>query len=179
MLDFAQFLDRKRFQKSLRSILIPYALKTVGLHSRDRLKERFIRGNFKGKSRSEMKEQGELFYQQHTARCFPSAIDFMVSEKDQGTDLLVLSGSSEEWLHPFCRQFGAELICTELEYTDDNVCTGKLKSANVVGKEKVHRLKKFLDQSTAYDLIIAYGDTKSDAHLKTVAHEFHRNFFAK
>lgn len=177
MLDFAAFIDRKKYKRSLWKIFFPYLLCLIKLRKRDRLKKQFIRIHFKGKTRHELTELGEKFYKTHHMRCFESALNFIRTEHSNGSDLLILSGSCVEWLGYFSDKFEAKLLCTQLKYDENGICLGAIDGKNVVGQQKVKELQAFLDRSAPYDSIIAFGDTTSDALLVEVAHEFHRDYF--
>ena len=87
--------------------------------------------------------------------------------QEKGADVVVISASPYNYLHPWCKQLGVELICTNLA-TKDGKLTGKIEGNNCRGEEKVRRIQSAykLDE---YDEVYAYGDTKGDKPMLELA----------
>jgi phosphatidylglycerophosphatase C len=92
-----------------------------------------------------------------------------------GDDIVVVSASCSSWIKPFCDTLGLKLIATEMGFTNHRF-SGKLKTANCKGGEKVRRIIEELDL-TQYEKIIAYGDSKSDLPMINLADEKHYRDF--
>jgi len=84
--------------------------------------------------------------------------------------IVIASASFVNYLKPWCEANGFGLLATQLEVSNGQL-TGRIDGKNCYGKEKLRRVKTIpgLEQS---DFIYAYGDTKGDLPLKTIADEF-------
>ena len=60
------------------------------------------------------------------------------------------------------------LICTKAKYDEQGFFTGKFASPNCNYQEKKNRIEKEIDLSL-YDQIIAFGDTKGDEAMFSIA----------
>lgn len=99
-------------------------------------------------------------------------IDF---HKNQQHRIIVVSASPRNWIESWCKMMNVELISTELDVHDHRI-TGKLKSPNCYGQEKVNRIKAYLALND-YDAIYAYGDSIGDKPMLELAHHaFYRKF---
>ena len=73
-----------------------------------------------------------------------------------------------EWFEPVCREFAAELLCTELEVAGGTL-TGRLAGWNCSGLEKVRRIRRHLDLAQ-YTAVHAYEIRAPTAPMLAVAH---------
>ena len=62
-----------------------------------------------------------------------------------------------------------ELLCTEME-VNDNRLTGKFSIPNCNGIEKLKRIKELVNLED-YSMIYAYGDTKGDEAMLSIANK--------
>ncbi len=104
-----------------------------------------------------------------------SALDRLAWHGERGDRIVVVSASIRFWLEAWCREHGAELICTELVVQDGKI-TGKLDGPNCYGPEKVKRINAFLSLSD-YETIYAYGDSRGDREMLALADKPHYRFF--
>jgi HAD superfamily hydrolase (TIGR01490 family) len=97
----------------------------------------------------------------------PKAINEIRVLQEKGVEIVIISASPDNWLSPWCKQFGVSLISTRLE-TNNGKLTGRIEGKNCRGIEKVRRIKMQykLDE---YDEIYAYGDTKGDKPMLGLA----------
>ena len=99
-------------------------------------------------------------------------IDFHKNQQDR---VVVVSASPRNWIEGWCKKMGIELIATELDVREGQI-TGKLKSLNCYGQEKVNRINAHLVLDD-YETIYAYGDTHGDKPMLALAHHaFYRTF---
>ena len=89
--------------------------------------------------------------------------------KKRGDEVVIISASIRCWLEDWCNKNSIKLIATELEIKNNRV-TGKFKTPNCYGEEKVKRLKKLYNLNN-YDYIYAYGDSSGDKALLSIANE--------
>lgn len=94
--------------------------------------------------------------------------------KNNGDKIVIVSASLDVYLKPRCAQNGFDLVCSELE-----VNLGKFSGRYVNGdcscanKPKLIRSKFELEQ---YGQIYAYGDTKEDLAMLSLADEAYLNW---
>lgn len=113
-------------------------------------------------------------------RDFSSEIDKMRNEPlvkrleehiAAGDTVLVISASLPEWVEPWSRSLGAAaVLATEVEVDGNGVITGRFKTPNCYGQEKVERLLAMEPDRDNYYLI-AYGDSRGDRELLAMADE--------
>lgn len=94
----------------------------------------------------------------------------------QGHELVCISASIRNWIAPWALQYGFhQVIATEIE-TDGGVVTGRFKSRNCNGPEKVRRFLEMYPERARYTLF-AYGDSRGDEALLSFAdHAYLRRF---
>ena len=175
MLDFAKFNNLFRYIVSLFVCSPLLVLSWIKIVKRDLLKKVFVFVNFKGKSKIYLNDQGVLFFKTKQSNLFPSALSY-IKKKQLTNDIVIVSGSFEEWLTPFCNSLNVPLICSKLLYDDHKNCTGKLLGNNIVGKEKVKVVKSNFDLSL-YEHVFSFGNSKSDQLLSQISTDyFHKKF---
>lgn len=87
--------------------------------------------------------------------------------QQQNHRIILVSASCENWLSAWCEKVGIEYLATRLEVIND-IVTGKLSGENCYGPEKVRRINEITDIAT-YTRIYAYGDSKGDMELLSIA----------
>ena len=82
-----------------------------------------------------------------------------------GDSVYVISASIEEWVRPWAEKHGVTgVMGTQIEVGADGKLTGRFKSKNCYGKEKVKRLLQVEPDRNSYYLY-AYGDSRGDKCL--------------
>lgn len=105
----------------------------------------------------------------------PQALEAIEEYRKQNVTMAVVSASAENWIKPWCDQYGILCLATKLEVNDGTI-TGKLNGRNCYGNEKVCRIKEHFNLSD-YKEIIAYGDTSGDNEMFDLAHQtFYKPF---
>lgn len=105
----------------------------------------------------------------------PLALKRLKWHKDNGDKIVIVTASIEEYLKPWCDKNGFELIASKLEVRNNRI-TGRLFGANCHGDEKVRQIKEKYDLN-AFEKIYAYGDTKGDLPMLSLANEsFYKPF---
>jgi phosphatidylglycerophosphatase C len=88
----------------------------------------------------------------------------------------IISASIFNWIDPWAKANQINLlIATEIEIRNQ-VLTGRFKTPNCRGVEKVNRLKEIYLNRTSYRLI-SFGDSSGDNELLNYSNEKHWNFF--
>ena len=97
----------------------------------------------------------------------PKAIHEIRRLQAKAVEIVIVSASPANWLQPWTNQLGVALLATRLE-TRERIMTGKILDRNCHGEEKVCRIRESYDLS-AYDTIIAYGDSSGDKPMLALA----------
>lgn len=93
----------------------------------------------------------------------------------QGDRVIVVSAAMEDWVAPWCKHKGIELLATRMA-SEEGKLTGGFATPNCFGEEKVNRIMALVDTSS-FDRIYAYGDSSGDTAMLELAHEgFYRRF---
>ena len=97
----------------------------------------------------------------------PRALQQIKEHLQNNTIVAVVSASAENWIEGWCRQNNIICIATKLEIREGKI-TGKIEGKNCHGLEKINRIKAHfrLDE---YETISAYGDTKGDKPMLSLA----------
>ena len=105
----------------------------------------------------------------------PKALHEIKKLKDGGAEVVIVSASPENWLKSWCDSAGVKCLATKLIVAENKI-TGRIDGKNCHGAEKVNRIKasfKLEDFSSIY----AYGDTRGDRHMLSLAHiRFYKPF---
>lgn len=85
--------------------------------------------------------------------------------------VVIITASILNWVKPIAEKIGInEIIATEIECDDLGIITGKFKTPNCYGKEKVKRLLESYPNRKAFSLV-AFGDSRGDSDLLEFADE--------
>ena len=111
---------------------------------------------------------------QHLLR--PKGITLMHEALVAGAQVFIVSASIDNWVRPFfdIRNLkGVQVLGTQIEVEDDKL-TGRFKSNNCYGKEKVHRIAEVLKsfERSEYE-IEAFGDSRGDKEMLAFADKGH------
>ena len=86
---------------------------------------------------------------------------------EQGTEVVVVSASPENFVSPWCKANQLQCIATRLEIKGNKI-TGNIHGENCYGQEKVNRIKEGYDLSQ-YDNIYGYGDSNGDKEMLSIS----------
>ena len=111
---------------------------------------------------------------QHLLR--PKGITLLHEALVAGTQVFIVSASIDNWVRPFfdIRNLkGVQVLGTQIE-VEDGKLTGRFKSNNCYGKEKVHRIAEALKsfERSEYE-IEAFGDSRGDKEMLAFADKGH------
>jgi len=99
----------------------------------------------------------------------PKGIETIDKAINEGTDVLIVSASIDNWVQPFFAN--VKVLGTQIE-VKDGVLTGRFLTKNCYGEEKVNRLKAVYPNRQDYHLT-AFGDSRGDKELLAFADESH------
>jgi phosphatidylglycerophosphatase C len=135
----------------------------------DRAKEalfvRTLAGMESDQLRIEARDFGRIHYARHARHDTAARV---AAHRERGHRVVVVSASPEVYLGPAVEVLGAEaLIATRLEVDDDGRLTGHYDGANCRGREKVRRLRRWIDDvmPDADPVVWAYGNSRGDRAL--------------
>ena len=111
---------------------------------------------------------------QHLLR--PKGITLMHEALVAGAQVFIVSASIDNWVRPFfdIRNLkGVQVLGTQIE-VEDGKLTGRFKSNNCYGTEKVHRIAEVLKsfERSEYE-IEAFGDSRGDKEMLAFADKGH------
>ena len=111
---------------------------------------------------------------QHLLR--PKGITLMHEALVAGAQVFIVSASIDNWVRPFfdIRNLkDVQVLGTQIE-VEDGKLTGRFKSNNCYGKEKVHRIAEVLKsfERSEYE-IEAFGDSRGDKEMLAFADKGH------
>jgi phosphatidylglycerophosphatase C len=142
----------------------------IGLLSNTKAKEKLLSSFFFGW----LNDDFEVKADKYSLTLLPkiirkNALTRLEWHKEQGHKIVIVSASARQWLKGWCELNRVELIASELEVHEGRI-TGKLKSCNCYGEEKVNRIKQRYNlQNVSY--IYSYGDTSGDFPMLNLANE--------
>lgn len=145
------------------------ALMLLHLYPNSKAKQRLFSHFFKGWQYSWFKALGEDFTVVIDTMRNEPVIQRLQEHIDRGDTVYIVSASLPEWITPWCSKLGVKhVLATEVEVDDDGRLTGRFKTPNCRGQEKVNRLLAVEPDRQNYHLT-AYGDSRGDRELLALA----------
>ena len=150
-------------------ILVLYLLKII---SNEQAKQKIFAHFYGGWEADRFKTLATQYTQKYLPKILrPKALERLAWHKKEGHKIVVVSASFENYLSGWCQNEGIDLIATQVEIKNDKL-TGQFASPNCYGDEKIHRINQVFNLKD-FSTIYAYGDSRGDLPLKTIATEFH------
>ena len=150
-------------------ILVLYLLKII---SNEQAKQKIFAHFYGGWEADRFKTLATQYTQKYLPKILrPKALERLAWHKKEGHKIVVVSASFENYLSIWCQNEGIDLIATQVEIKEGNL-TGQFASPNCYGDEKVRRINQIFNLKD-FSTIYAYGDSRGDLPLKTIATEFH------
>lgn len=146
-------------------LLVAYKL---GLYPNWKVKQKIFSYFFKGMKYETFCQFGFDFKDKINDMIKETQVEKLTKHLEQGDTVYVISASIEEWILPWCREFGEiNILATQMEVID-GIITGKFRTKNCYGQEKVNRLLEKEPERDSYYLY-AYGDSKGDKEMLAFA----------
>lgn len=162
---------------SLPYISILWGLFKLKILKRQYAKEAIFSYFFKGMSIDDFNAAGVAFSKHIDNMLRADVKNKIASYIKANYKLVIVSASIHNWIAPWAKQNNIEtVISTQIEVDGSGLITGKFKSLNCVGQEKVNRFLKMFPDRTDYKLIV-YGDTEGDKALMDLADESYFRYF--
>jgi len=141
----------------------------LGVVSAANLRTRVTRLAFAGGEPAQVAEAGRRYAEEVLPTVLrPEMMERIARHRDRGDTVVLVSGSLDAYLRPWCDRHGLDLLCNRLETVD-----GRLTGRYLGGDRGAH---KAADIRARYDLaryarIHAYGDSREDRPMLALAHE--------
>ncbi|SBS34987.1 haloacid dehalogenase-like hydrolase [Marinomonas spartinae] len=173
---FLHFSGTRRRALLAKIVLPPFfILYKVGVIPAPRMRTIASFVAFSGRKVDEVAAAGE----EYAADVVPNhlrevALNKLKWHKNNGDQIVIVSASLDVYLKPWCAQNGFALVCSELE-VDSGRFSGRYVNGDCscANKPKLIGSKFELEQ---YEQIYAYGDTKEDLAMLSVADEAYLNW---
>lgn len=136
-------------------------------------KQRLLSWFFKGMSYEEFAAKGKAFANKVSLISRQDTTKALLKHQQEGTEVYVVTASVVEWVAPFCERLGVKkVIGTEMEVDENGILTGKFRTHNCHGGEKVRRFLAVEPDRESY-FLYAYGDSSGDTEMLALADEGH------
>ena len=141
----------------------------LGMVSAQRLRARVTRFAFQGGNEENIRDAGSRFARAMLPTWLrPEMEQRIVWHQSQGDTVVVVSGSLDVYLQPWCAERGLAVICNALEAQSGQL-TGRYLDGDC-GADKVRRIRARYDL-TRYQAIYAYGDSREDRGMLALAQQ--------
>ena len=120
---------------------------------------------FKGMKLKDFNDLCKRFVKDNRHLLRPKGMETVAEALREGSEVLVVSASLDNWVHPFFdgMQGHLHVLCTQPDVRN-GVLTGKFVTKNCYGSEKVRRIEGCLPYREQYELI-AFGDSRGDKEM--------------
>lgn len=133
------------------------------------LRTRATRVTFAGRDAAQVADAGARYArEQLPALLRPAMMERIGWHKARGDRVVIVSGSLDAYLRPWCETHALELICNRLESVDGRL-TGRYLG-NDRGAHKAADIRARHDLA-AFGRVYAYGDSREDRPMLALAHE--------
>jgi HAD superfamily hydrolase (TIGR01490 family) len=168
---FMRFAVRPTRMLAGRVLLSPVVVGyRLGMVSASRGRQMAARVGFQGEEAPTVRQRGVEYAMTALPRTLRQlALERIECHKSQGDDVVVVSGSLDVYLGPWCERRGIDYICTTLEERGGRL-TGRYVQGDCSGAEKARRILQRY-QLTRYALVYAYGDSAEDREMLELAHK--------
>ena len=142
-------------------------LMKLGLYPNWKAKQKVFAHFFKGMSIDDFNAICQEFaaLSKHLLR--PKGIEAIDKALNEGSDVLIVSASIDNWVQPFFPE--VKVLGTQIEVKDGKL-TGRFLTKNCYGQEKVNRIQTLYPNRQEYHLT-AFGDSNGDKELLAFADE--------
>ncbi len=157
----------------LSPVLAGYVLKLI---NNSVAKQIVLKYFFVGEDETVFNKKAKEFSLKHMPKTLRSqAMEKIEEYKQEGTKVVIVSASLENWLKPWCDSESLDLLATRVTF-ENGKFVGEYIPNNCHGKEKVRRIKDSYDLSS-FEKIYGYGDTSGDLPMLELADEsFYKPF---
>lgn len=144
-------------------------LMKIGLYPNYKAKQKVFSHFFKDTTLDDFNALCKAFAASSSHLLRPNAIEAIKHAIKEGSEVLIVSASIDNWVQPFFPQ--VKVVGTQIEVIDGKL-TGRFLSKNCYGQEKVNRILSLYPNRQDYHLT-AYGDSRGDKEMLAFADESH------
>ena len=144
-------------------------LMIIGLYPNYKAKQKVFAHFFKDTTLDDFNALCKAFAASSSHLLRPNAIEAINHAIKEGSKVLIVSASIDNWVQPFFPQ--VKVVGTQIEVIDGKL-TGRFLSKNCYGQEKVNRILSLYPNRQDYHLT-AYGDSRGDKEMLAFADESH------
>ena len=142
-------------------------LMKIGLYPNYKAKQKVFAHFFKDTTLDDFNALCKAFAASSSHLLRPNAIEAIKHAIKEGSEVLIVSASIDNWVQPFFPQ--VKVVGTQIEVIDGKL-TGRFLSKNCYGQEKVNRILSLYPNRHDYHLT-AYGDSRGDKEMLAFADE--------
>ena len=142
-------------------------LMKIGLYPNYKAKQMVFAHFFKDTTLDDFNALCKAFAASSSHLLRPNAIEAINQTIKEGSEVLIVSASIDNWVQPFFPQ--VKVVGTQIEVIDGKL-TGRFLSKNCYGQEKVNRILSLYPNRHDYHLT-AYGDSRGDKEMLAFADE--------
>lgn len=145
---------------------IPFLLAyKMGLYPNWKIKQQIFTYFFKGMKYEYFCQLGIDFIPVVSLFIDEDRMNSLEWHKQRGDKIYIVTASIKEWVEPWCKKHGIEnVLATLIEVDENGYLTGRLKSKNCFGSEKVKRFIEVEPNRESY-FLYAYGDSAGDREI--------------
>jgi len=134
--------------------------------SRTRFNRAFYR-NYRGMKVTEIKALStEMFETSLRPKIFAEAVSQIQEHKEQGTTVVLITGSIDFIVQPIADYLGADAVLAPQLREENGRFTGELTTEPLIGEEKAKAVQRYASQyEISLEESYAYGDSQSDLPL--------------
>ena len=144
-------------------------LMKIGLYPNYKAKQKVFAHFFKDTTLDDFNALCKEFAASSSNLLRPNAIEAINHAIKEGSEVLIVSASIDNWVQPFFLQ--VKVVGTQIEVIDGKL-TGRFMTKNCYGQEKVNRILSLYPNRQDYHLT-AYGDSRGDKEMLAFADESH------
>ena len=142
-------------------------LMKIGLYPNYKAKQKVFAHFFKDTTLDDFNALCKAFAASSSHLLRPNAIEAINHAIKEGSEVLIVSASIDNWVQPFFPQ--VKVVGTQIEVIDGKL-TGRFMTKNCYGQEKVNRILSLYPNRQDYHLT-AYGDSRGDKEMLAFADE--------
>jgi HAD superfamily hydrolase (TIGR01490 family) len=139
----------------------------LGLYPNYKAKQKVFAHFFKDTTLDDFNALCKAFAASSSHLLRPNAIEAINLAIKEGSEVVIVSASIDNWVQPFFPQ--VKVLGTQIEVIDGKL-TGRFLSKNCYGQEKVNRILSLYPNRQDYHLT-AYGDSRGDKEMLAFADE--------
>ena len=142
-------------------------LMKIGLYPNYKAKQKVFAHFFKDTTLDDFNALCKAFAASSSHLLRPNAIEAINHAIKEGSEVLIVSASIDNWVQPFFDD--VKVLGTQIEVMDGKL-TGRFLTRNCYGQEKVNRILSLYPNRQDYHLT-AYGDSRGDKEMLAFADE--------